>query len=126
MSAPEEKELSEKLDSALSMESSSDNVAEGLYTSELRGSDESGEGTYKVPYKTIAQAMRRYGKEPFPTIYQDPKPESDAAKSGKKYEPVAKSQLKKMTKLWAQEIRKAAEKQKRDAEAAEATRKKGC
>ena len=34
---------------------------------------------------------------------------------------VAKSQLKKMTKLWAQEVRKAAEKEKRDAEAAEAT-----
>ena len=82
MSAPEEKELSEKLDSALSMESSSDNVAEGLYTSELRGSDESGEGTYKVPYKTILQAMRRHGKEPFPTIYQDAKAESDAAKAG--------------------------------------------
>ena len=32
--------------------------------------------------------------------------------------------MKKMTKLWAQEIRKAAEKQKRDAEAAEATRKR--
>ena len=29
-----------------------------------------------------------------------------------------------MTKLWAQEIRKAAEKEKRDAEAAEATRKR--
>ncbi len=29
-----------------------------------------------------------------------------------------------MTKLWAQEVRKAAEKQKRDAEAAEATRKR--
>ena len=37
---------------------------------------------------------------------------------------VAKSQLKKMTKLWAQEVRKAAEKEKRDAEAAEATRKR--
>ena len=43
---------------------------------------------------------------------------------GKKYEVVAKSQLKKMTKLWAQEVRKAAEKEKRDAEAAEATRKR--
>ena len=29
-----------------------------------------------------------------------------------------------MTKLWAQEVRKAAEKEKRDAEAAEATRKR--
>jgi asparaginyl-tRNA synthetase len=44
--------------------------------------------------------------------------------SGKLYEPVAKSQLKKMTKLWQQEVRKAEEKAKRDAEAEEATRKK--
>merc|ERR1712141_205319 len=126
MSASEEKELSEKLNSAMALpkEESPDNVTvgEGLYTSEIRGSDESGDGTYKVPYKSILQAMRRYGKEPFPTIYQDPKPESDAAKSGKKYEPVAKSQLKKMTKLWAQEVRKAAAKEKKDAEDAEATR----
>ena len=43
---------------------------------------------------------------------------------GKLYEPVAKSQLKKMTKLWQQEVRKAEEKAKRDAEAEEATRKK--
>ena len=86
MSASEEKDLSEKLDlaMAISKENSPDSVAEKeLYTSELRGSDESGEGTYKVPYKTIAQALRVHGKEPFPTIYQDPKPESDAAKSGK-------------------------------------------
>ena len=47
-------------------------VKEALYTSESRGSDEAGEGTYKVPYKTIMQAMKRYGKEPFPVIYQDP------------------------------------------------------
>ena len=57
-------------------------VKEALYTSESRGSDEAGEGTYKVPYKTIMQAMKRYGKEPFPVIYQDPKPDSDAAKEG--------------------------------------------
>ncbi len=44
--------------------------------------------------------------------------------SGKLYEPVAKSQLKKMTKLWQQDVRKAEEKAKRDAEAEEATRKK--
>jgi len=126
--ATEEKELSAKLDSAMVITKEKTpeaavNEAE-IYTSELRGSDESGEGTNKVPYKTILQAMRRHGKEPFPTIYQDPKPDSDAAKSGKKYEVVAKSQLKKITKLWAQEVRKAAEKEKRDAEAAEATRKR--
>ena len=84
--ATEEKTLSEKLGSAMvltresSPESKSDQA--DIYTSELRGSDESGEGTYKVPYKTILQAMRRHGKEPFPIIYQDPKPDSDAAKSG--------------------------------------------
>lgn len=55
---------------------------EPIYTSESRGSDELGEGTFKVPYKTIMQAMLRYGKEPFPVIYQDPKPDSDAAKEG--------------------------------------------
>ena len=97
---------------------------EAIYTSEIRGSDESGEGTYKVPYKTILQAMRRFGKEPFPVIYQDAKPDSEAAKAGQKYEVVAKSQLKKMTKLWQQEVRKAAERAKKEAEAAEATAKK--
>ena len=35
---------------------------------------------------------------------------------------MAKAQLKKMTKLWAQEVRKAAAKEKKDAEDAEATR----
>ena len=54
-----------------------------IYTSESRGSDESGEGTFKVPYKTILQAMKRYGKEPFPIMYQDAKPDSEAEKEGK-------------------------------------------
>jgi len=27
--------------------------------------------------------MRRYGKEPFPVLYQDAKPDSEAAKEGK-------------------------------------------
>ena len=72
---------------------------EAIYTSESRGSDEMGEGTYKVPYKTIMQAMRRYGKEPFPVIYQDVKPDSDAAKEGKLYDVVAKSQIKKVNKM---------------------------
>ena len=80
---------------------------------------------HTISYKTILMAMRRgYIVEPYPTIYQDPKPDSEAAKSGKLYEEVAKSQLKKMTKLWQQEVRKAAEKAKRDAEAAEAQAKR--
>merc|ERR1719481_1836565 len=100
---------------AAKLEEKGDETPSGdaIYTSEARGSDEAGEGTYKVPYKTILQAMRRHGKEPFPVIYQDPKPDSEAAKSGQLYEVVAKSQLKKMTKLFAQEMRKAAEKAKR-------------
>ena len=55
---------------------------DAIYTSEARGSDEVGEGTFKVPYKTIMQAMKRYGKEPFPVLYQDAKPDSEAAKEG--------------------------------------------
>ena len=39
------------------------------------------------------KAMKHAGKEPFPLIYVDPKPDSDAAKSGAKYEPIAKVNL---------------------------------
>ena len=105
--AKEVKEVTEKM---------AETSLEAVYTSEARGSDEAGEGTYKVPYKTILQAMRRAGKEPFPTIYQDSKPDSEAAKAGQKYEVVAKSQLKKMTKLWQQEVRKAEQRAKKEAE----------
>ena len=28
-------------------------IADGIYSSELRGSDESGEGSYRVPFKTV-------------------------------------------------------------------------
>jgi len=97
---------------------------EGVYTSEERGNDESGEGTYKVPFKSVMKAMKHAGKEPFPQIFVDPKPESEAAKSGKKYEPIAKAQLKKMTKLWQQEVRKEEAKAKQAKEAEEARLKK--
>merc|ERR1719464_892033 len=53
--------------------------------------------------------MKQAGKEPFPTIYVDVKPDSDAAKAGARYEVIAKAQLKKMTKLWLQEVKKEAE-----------------
>ena len=42
--------------------------------------------------------MKHTGKEPFPTIYVDVKPDSEAAKNGAKYEVIAKAQLKKVTK----------------------------
>jgi asparaginyl-tRNA synthetase len=93
---------------------------DGIYTSETRGSDESGEGTYKVPFKTVMKAMKQAAKEPFPAIFVDPKPDSEAAKSGAWYEAIAKAQLKKMTKLWQQEVRKEearAKKAKEDEEA---------
>ncbi|XP_046429841.1 asparagine--tRNA ligase, cytoplasmic [Neodiprion fabricii] len=80
---------------------------DGIYTSEKAGSDETGDGTQGNPFKTILQAMRHAGKEPFPTIYQDAKTE------GEKYEPAAKSQLKKITKIWMREQYKTADQQKK-------------
>lgn len=78
-----------------------------IYTSEKSGSDENGDGTEAKPYKTILQAMRHAGKEPFPEIYQDSKEE------GKKYELAAKSQLKKIQKIWVREQYKNEDKQKK-------------
>ncbi len=78
-------EVSKAADSVGGLSVVGENAAsptDAIYTSESRGSDEEGEGTYKVPYKTIMQAMRRCGKEPFPTLYQDPKPDTEAAKAG--------------------------------------------
>lgn len=52
-----------------------------MYTSEKFGSDENGNGTEAKPFKTILQAMRKAGKEPFPTIYVDAKEEGKGAVS---------------------------------------------
>nr|QBH73676.1 aspartyl-tRNA synthetase [Franklinothrips vespiformis] len=71
-----------------------------IYTSDKHGSDETGDGTAAKPLKTILQAMRQAGSEPFPVIYVD------AKEDGKKYEPAAKSQLKKIQKLWVREQHK--------------------
>jgi len=84
-----------------------------IYTSDSTGSDESGSGTEDKPFKTVLQAMRHAGKEPFPTIYVDAKEE------GKKYEVAAKSQLKKQQKIWHRENNKAADKAKKDTEDAD-------
>ena len=46
-----------------------------MYTSEKNGSDETGDGTPEKPLKTILQAMKQAGKEPFPCIYVDSKEE---------------------------------------------------
>lgn len=59
--------------------------------------------------------MRHAGNEPFPTIYVDSK-DKDASDE---FEPAAKSQLKKIQKLFAREGQKNAEKAQREAEDAE-------
>lgn len=81
-----------------------------IYTSEKTGNDDTGKGTKDFPYKTILQAMRHAGKEPFPPIYVDSKDE----KSDSKYELVAKSQLKKIQKFWVREQHKSSDKVKRE------------
>lgn len=52
---------------------------EELYTSEKHGSDTDGDGTESKPFKTILQAMRHAGKEPFPVIYVDSKDENQVS-----------------------------------------------
>lgn len=83
-----------------------------LYTSDKRGDDATGNGTAEKPFKTILAAMKHAGKEPFPTIYVDAKDE----KSESPYEVAAKSQLKKIQKLWARDNSKNADKAKREEE----------
>ncbi|XP_026470313.1 asparagine--tRNA ligase, cytoplasmic isoform X2 [Ctenocephalides felis] len=83
-----------------------------LYTSEKNGSDETGDGTADRPFKTILQAMKHAGKEPFPTIYVDAK----EPESGEKYELAAKSQLKKIQKIWVRDTYKNADKLKKEEE----------
>lgn len=87
-------------------------VSDAIYTSDKSGNDESGDGTEKAPFKTILQAMRHAGAEPFPMIYVDAKDE----KANGPFEPAAKAQLKKIQKLWAREANKNAGKSKREEE----------
>ncbi|XP_066272072.1 asparagine--tRNA ligase, cytoplasmic-like isoform X2 [Branchiostoma lanceolatum] len=81
-----------------------------LYTSEKEGNDDSGDGTQGKPFKTVLQAIRHAGKEPFPAILVDGK------KEGQRWEPVSQAQLKKQKKIWQREQHKAADKEKKEAE----------
>ena len=47
-----------------------------MYVSE-KGSDENGDGSEAKPFKSVLQAMRSVGTEPFPVIYVDNKDSSD-------------------------------------------------
>lgn len=89
-----------------------ENVSLGeLYTSEREGSDETGDGSEKKPLKTILQAMKHWGKgEPFPVIYVDSKTED------KRWEVAPKTQIKKMTKLYLRDTKKAEDVQKKEEE----------
>lgn len=79
-----------------------------IYTSDKRGDDAAGDGSKDKPFKTILRAMRKAGKEPFPTIYMDDKEDS------MKYEVASKSQLKKYHKIWVREQYQADDKAKRE------------
>lgn len=85
-------------------------ILESIYTSDKNGNDETGDGTADNPFKTILQAMRHAGKEPFPVIYVDAKDPN----ATDKYEPAAKSQLKKIQKIWVRESYKTAGKEQRE------------
>lgn len=47
-----------------------------VYISE-KGSDEDGDGSEVKPFKSVLQAMRSVGKEPFPVMYVDGKGDND-------------------------------------------------
>lgn len=87
--------------------------SKALYTSDKHGSDETGDGTEQNPVKTVLKAMKLAGSEPFPPIYVDGK-EDDV-----KFEPIAKSQLKKVHKIWVRDSYKEADKTKKEEEDAE-------
>ena len=91
--------------------------------SESKGNDESGDGSKSAPFKTVLQAMRKAGKEPFPPILVDAKAKdgdkaakdgdtaadgspADASSAAGGWQPVSSSQMKKVTKIWQQEQRK--------------------
>lgn len=83
-----------------------------IYTSDKNGSDEKGEGTQECPFKTPLQAMRHWGKEPFPTIFVDSKEE------GKQFSVISQAQMKKLSKVYQREKAKAESKSKKEAEEA--------
>ncbi|XP_035824730.1 asparagine--tRNA ligase, cytoplasmic [Aplysia californica] len=84
-----------------------------IYTSKYKGDDETGDGTKDNPLRTVLQAMRKAGQEPFPLIYWDSKNPEQV------YGPVAKSQLRRVQKIWHKEQYKKAsldEASRKDAE----------
>lgn len=91
----------------MSEKESSVSLPDAIYTSQKNGSDETGDGTELNPFRTVLEAMRYAGKEPFPPIHQD------SREDGRKYELVSKSQLKKVQKIWVREQYKSEDKRKK-------------
>ncbi|KAK2514583.1 asparagine--tRNA ligase, cytoplasmic [Columba livia] len=83
---------------------------EELYVSEREGSDSTGDGTQKKPFKTVLKALMTAGKEPFPTIYVD------SQKENERWAIISKSQMKNVKKLWHREQMKNEAKEKKEAE----------
>ncbi|XP_031557265.1 asparagine--tRNA ligase, cytoplasmic-like isoform X2 [Actinia tenebrosa] len=101
---------------AARMSCSVEGLANGpvMYTSEKEGSDETGDGSFQKPFKTVMHALHQAdGKEPQPSIMVDGK------EDGERFEKLAKAQLKKVTKIFAAEKRKSQEREKKEAEKSE-------
>lgn len=68
----------------------------------------SGDGSEAKPLKTVLEAMRRSGEEPFPVMYCESKEEPN------KWVVVSQSQIKKIKKLWIRENYKNEDKQQKE------------
>uniref|UniRef100_A0A131Y5X0 Asparagine--tRNA ligase, cytoplasmic n=1 Tax=Ixodes ricinus TaxID=34613 RepID=A0A131Y5X0_IXORI len=80
-----------------------------IYTSEASGNDESGDGSEDHPVRTLLQAMKIAGSEPFPTFYGD-------GKDDERWTVVSQSQIKKVKKIWVREQYKSADREKKEAD----------
>ena len=86
-----------------------------LYSSELHGSDETGDGTEAKPFKTAINALKKSGDiEHFSKILVDAKDQATG-----KFELISKSQLKKIRNLAEQDVKKSAQKAIKEAEDAQ-------
>ncbi len=103
-----------------------------LFTSEKRGSDETGDGTRQKPFKTLLQALKHAGKEPFPAVYVDGKEEGQVIPLNsqlemmkclkcwfQEYELASQTALKKAKKAWTLDCKKAGSNAKKEDEKAQ-------
>ncbi|XP_021968493.1 asparagine--tRNA ligase, cytoplasmic [Folsomia candida] len=91
-----------------------------VYTSEKRGSDETGDGSEAKPFKSVLAALKQAEKEPWPQIFVDPKEKAEGQPNQEGYELIAKSQLKKIMKFFLRDQHKSASLAVKDKEEAEA------